>query len=171
MTAGSSAGCSIPTTPRAASGPIPRIVRRPTSRFWSGAGWCLSSSGRSRVAEPCRRTSPAATPGGRGSGSRSSTSSPPRNAGSACSSARSASPVRRPSWALPTWSPTCAASPGSSCAHNLPHPRELTRRAPKPAARRRNQSNHHLPPGLPTSRLDRSKKPGSSRCPRAPVEP
>ena len=39
------------------------------ARCWRGAGWCPSSSGRSRAASRCRRTSPAATPPGRGSGS------------------------------------------------------------------------------------------------------
>ena len=44
----SSAGCSTRTTPQARSGPIAPTARRPTVPCWRGAGWCHSSSGRSR---------------------------------------------------------------------------------------------------------------------------
>jgi IS5 family transposase len=59
------------------------IARRPTSGCWRGAGWCPGSSAPSRAGGRCRCPSPAATPRGRGFGSRSSLCSPPRSVGSA----------------------------------------------------------------------------------------
>jgi hypothetical protein len=64
-----------------------------------------------------------ATPAGRGSRSRSSTSSPPRNAASVSSCARSVWPAPRPSSGSPTWSPTCAVWSGSKPGRHRPEGR------------------------------------------------
>jgi transposase, IS5 family len=98
-------------------------ARRPTSRCWRGAGSCPNSSGRSRAARRCRRTSCAATPAGRACGSRSRTCSRPRNAGLAWSSARSAWPGPRPGSGSPIWSPTCAAWSGARRDSHRPESR------------------------------------------------
>jgi hypothetical protein len=66
--AASLAGCSIRTTPRVTSGPIPPIARPRTLRCWRSTGWCRSSSARNRAAGRCHRTWPAACQEGVGSG-------------------------------------------------------------------------------------------------------
>ncbi len=116
-------GCSTPATPPLVSGSIPPIVREPTRSCYASACWSATSTAGSRRGARCPFGPPGRTQGSRRCALPSSTCSPSRSTGWACSCAPLAWPGRRPRSASPTGSTTCAACFGPNVRQPSPDPR------------------------------------------------